>query len=52
MPQKIVLVAEEWTTEMGFLSASMKLRRREIAAFYNKTIEDIFAAPAKLSTPE
>ena len=41
--KKVVLVAEEFTTENGTLTASMKLRRRVVEERYRSHIEEMYA---------
>lgn len=40
-PQKIKLVTEEWTP-YNFLTASMKIKRRELEKFYEKQINALY----------
>ncbi|CCW64188.1 unnamed protein product [Phytomonas sp. EM1] len=41
--RRVCFVEEIWTPENGFLSASMKLLRRSIDAFYKKEIDELFS---------
>ncbi|KAI7696028.1 Long-chain-fatty-acid--CoA ligase 4 [Sarcoptes scabiei] len=41
-PQKIRLCPEEWSINNGFLTASMKIKRRDIQKFYAKQIDELY----------
>lgn len=43
IPANIKLVAQEWTPENHFITASFKLRRRELEKYYAKDIEALYA---------
>lgn len=42
IPSKIKLVTEEWTPESGLVTASFKLRRREIERLYEQSIKQLY----------
>lgn len=42
-PAKIKLVSEDWSPESGLVTASFKLRRREIERFYAADIKQLYA---------
>lgn len=42
IPSKITLSYEDWTPESGFVTASFKLKRREIERFYAKDIKQLY----------
>lgn len=42
-PSKIRLVDDEWSPESGLVTASFKLRRREVEKFYAHVIRDLYA---------
>ena len=53
--KRVILVAEEFTPENGILTASMKLRRREVEERYRSQIEKMYAeaeASGVVSKPE
>ncbi|KAH7638396.1 long-chain-fatty-acid-coa ligase-like protein 2 [Dermatophagoides farinae] len=41
-PQKIKLCSKEWSMDSGFLTASLKIKRREIQKFYEETINEMY----------
>lgn len=43
IPSKVSLVAEEWSPESGLVTASFKLRRREIERHYATEIKQLYA---------
>lgn len=43
IPSNIKLVSEEWTQESGLVTASFKLKRREIERFYANDIKHLYA---------
>lgn len=43
MPQNIKLVQDPWTPDTQFLTAAMKIRRKQINAHYRKEIEAMFS---------
>lgn len=43
IPSKIKLVAEDWSPESGLVSASFKLRRREVERHYANDIKQLYA---------
>lgn len=43
IPSKIRLASEEWSPESGLVTASFKLRRREIERFYADDIKQLYA---------
>lgn len=42
IPSKIKLVGEEWSPESGLVTASFKLRRREIERYYEDSIKQLY----------
>ena len=42
IPQKVRLCYEEWSVKTGFLTASMKINRRNIQKFYSADIEMMY----------
>lgn len=42
IPAKIRLCWEEWSVNTGFLTASMKINRRNIQKFYADSIEEMY----------
>ncbi|CAH1104812.1 unnamed protein product [Psylliodes chrysocephalus] len=43
IPEKIKLVKEIWTPETGLVTATFKLKRKEIQKFYAKDLKEIYA---------
>lgn len=43
LPSKVKLASEEWTQESGLVTASFKLRRRDIERFYSSDIKHLYA---------
>lgn len=43
VPQKIKLCHEEWSVKSGFLTASMKINRKNIHKFYQEYIDKFYA---------
>lgn len=43
IPSRIKLVCDEWSPESGLVTASFKLRRREIERFYEADIKQLYA---------
>lgn len=43
IPSKIKLVTEEWSPESGLVTASFKLRRREVEKLYERDIKGLYA---------
>lgn len=43
IPSKIKLVNEEWSPESGLVTASFKLRRREVEKLYERDIKGLYA---------
>lgn len=43
IPSKIRLISEEWSPESGMVTASFKLRRREIERHYESDIKQLYA---------
>lgn len=41
-PKKVTLVLDEWIPESGLVTASMKLKRKVIEAFYSTAINDMY----------
>src|SRR5699024_9249441 len=42
IPQKIKLCPEEWSVKSGFLTASLKINRRNVQNFYKADIEALY----------
>ena len=42
IPQKIMLCSDEWTTDNGLLTPSMKIKRKNIEIKYRKQIDLMF----------
>ena len=42
-PRDFVLLAQDFTTENGLLTPTLKLKRREVVARYGKVISDVYA---------
>jgi long-chain acyl-CoA synthetase len=49
--KKVLLIAEEFTTDNGLLTASMKLRRRAVEERFRARIEQMYAEAAAVSPP-
>ena len=49
--KKVLLVAEEFSTENGTLTASMKMRRRAVEERYRSPIDEMYAA-AETAAPK
>jgi long-chain acyl-CoA synthetase len=43
LPVRFVLVKEEWSPDNNLLTAALKMRRKQVYAFYRKEIERMFA---------
>lgn len=43
IPSKIKLVTEEWSPESGLVTASFKLRRREIERYYEESLKQLYS---------
>jgi len=41
-PQKFVLVSEDFTTDNGMLTPTLKLKRRSVLARYEKQLEALY----------
>ncbi len=52
-PREFVLVTEDFTPDNGFLTPTLKLKRREVVRRYGKLLEDLYvrAQPAAASAP-
>lgn len=44
VPQRIKLCHEEWSVNTGFLTASMKINRRNIQKFYADSIDKMYSS--------
>ncbi|XP_066508265.1 long-chain-fatty-acid--CoA ligase 3a isoform X2 [Hoplias malabaricus] len=44
IPQKVRLIAEPWTPEMGLVTDSFKLKRKEIRTYYQQEIERLYGS--------
>jgi long-chain acyl-CoA synthetase len=49
--KKVLLVAEEFSTEHGTLTASMKMRRRAVEERYRSAIDEMYAAAETIPKP-
>lgn len=43
IPTKVKLCAEEWSSNTGFLTASLKINRRNVQNFYKSSIDSMYA---------
>lgn len=45
IPRKLLIVTEEFTTEGGLLTPTLKLKRREVLSRYRREIDALYAGP-------
>ena len=44
VPRQVTLLADDWSIESGFLTPTLKLKRRVVMATYAKEIEEMYEA--------
>lgn len=43
IPQRLTLVTEQWTPDTVFVTAAMKLRRKQITSYYRQTLDAMYS---------
>ena len=49
IPVDVIIANDEWTADNGFLTVSLKIKRKTIAAHFEQQINEIFAKVTKQS---